>query len=940
MMRKNSRVSLRGGDWSEEADMLIIGGTAGGISLAMAACRAGLTVRLVASRPYLGEDICGDMRLWPEAGNDGDLAGKIFGPEGHPVTPMAVKLGLEQSLVEAGIPFLLGVYPAQPLMDAEGTVRGCRMASRSGYLDFYARLVIDATTEGTLARMTGWQPMDEPVGLKRVVHVTLCNGEGRDAPGVDRVKRLPGFEGQIGETSYSLSARRYELEVDFGSGSPADRARAEAEIVDRCWVPEEYLHQERIRLLEAEPEAVDPRGPEDLAVHEGLGLLVPEAYGDPRERRALQSPRAALESGASLMEAVKALLETRPGRELSALADPGEPPLLDRCDVLVLGGGTGGAPAAIAASRQGARVIVVEAGDQLGGVGTLGQISRYWFGNRVGFTAEIDREVSALETDATLRKNPGQWSPAAKSRWFENQCFAGGVIVFTRSLCSGVMVEGRAVTGLEVATPYGYGRIEAKCVVDATGCADVAAAAGGPVVEPGTDNLALQGTGLAAFEPGKVYHNTDHNFCDDTDVIDTTSFLVSTKVKYRDHFDAGQLVDSRERRQIVGELVLGPADFLAERRYPDTVCVASSNFDSHGYTIHPVFMCQPPHKKRLWADIPFRALLPKGLERVLTTGLGVSAHRDALPVIRMQADVQNQGYAAGCAAAMSARRNLDLRDLPLRELQAHLVEVGILPERCLDEADSFPLSREALEAAIRDELDSLKGLAILFSEPKRSLPLLKAAYGRASGEDGRRLALARILALMDCPDGLEAIRTAVEGEDWDAGWNFRGMGQFGMSLSGMDVLLIALGRIGTGEDWDRILGKIESLPDNADFSHCRAVVKASEALYAHHPDDRAAPALERLRQRCPQGWVQTTLSRVQEALTDDPNETEVRNRALREFHLARGIYRCGDPDGTGRSILEAYAGDLRGLFARHARKVLAEGDQDPAREAFSIEATG
>jgi hypothetical protein len=41
--------------------------------------------------------------------------------------------------------------------------------------------------------------------------------------------------------------------------------------------------------------------------------------------------------------------------------------------------------------------------------------------------------------------------------------------------------------------------------------------------------------------------------------------------------------------------------------------------------------------------------------------------------------------------------------------------------------------------------------------------------------------------------------------------------------------------------------------------------------------------------------------------------------------LARALYRCGDYDGVGRKILEAYTHDLRGHFARHAKAVLEAG---------------
>ncbi|MFO7724311.1 MAG: FAD-dependent oxidoreductase [Oceanipulchritudo sp.] len=909
----------------QAVDLLVIGGTGAGVSLALEAAGKGLSVFLTSSRPYLGEDICGDLRLWPQSADRprGVLSRRVFGTGDRPVTPMTVKRELEQSLVEAGIPFILNAFPARPLRGEEGLVKGCQLATRSGYLEVRTRLVVDATTEGTLARICGYTGRPDWRGRQRVRHVTLCNGEGETAAGADAVTRLEGFEGRIGDRDYALSARLYELDVDFGGGSPAELARAEAEIVDRCWVPGEYLHQERICPAVGRPSGEAATRFEELVRHEGMVLLAPDAYAEPGEREALQEPVSCLEAGPLLLPQIEAIIGTRPlptGKEVRLPQE--EAPLLGRCDVLVLGGGTAGAPAAIAASRQGARVMIVEATDQLGGVGTIGQICRYWCGNRVGFTSEIDASVASLETDARLRTNVGQWSATAKSRWFEHSCHEGGVITFHRSLSPGVLRKGDRITGLEVATPHGFGRIDCGCLVDASGCADVPAAAGAPVVETGASHLAVQGTGLAALEPGRDYHNTDHNFCDDTDVIDTTAFLVSTKLKFPDHFDAGQLVDTRERRQIIGDLQLGPADFLSERRYPDTICVASSNFDSHGFTVHPVFMCQPPDKKRLWADVPFRALLPRGLERVLTTGLGVSAHRDALPVIRMQADVQNQGYAAGCAAARSALTDTDLRNLSMRDLQEHLQEVGILPERCLSEEDSFPVPLEDLEWAATEALETLKGLAMLFANPERSCPILLEALRTATPP--RRLSLARVLALMGDASGLAEIRAAVAENGWDEGWNYRGMGQFGMSLSEMDVLLIALGQIGEVADWSLICEKAESLPDDPAFSHCRAVVEASEALHARHPDSSAAVALSRLHRRLPGGAAQTSLTAVQEALTPDPNENGVRNRSLRELHLARGLYRCGDPGGVGRSLLETYARDQRAVFARHAQRVLRE----------------
>jgi succinate dehydrogenase/fumarate reductase flavoprotein subunit len=60
--------------------------------------------------------------------------------------------------------------------------------------------------------------------------------------------------------------------------------------------------------------------------------------------------------------------------------------VLGEYDVVVVGGGTGGAPAAIGAGRQGAKTLLLEYLHGLGGVGTIGYISSYYHGNKVGFT--------------------------------------------------------------------------------------------------------------------------------------------------------------------------------------------------------------------------------------------------------------------------------------------------------------------------------------------------------------------------------------------------------------------------------------------------------------------------------------------------------------------------------------------------------------------------
>ena len=80
------------------------------------------------------------------------------------------------------------------------------------------------------------------------------------------------------------------------------------------------------------------------------------------------------------------------------------------------------------------------------------------------------------------------------------------------------------------------------------------------------------------------------------------------------------------------------------------------------------------------------------------------------------------------------------------------------------------------------------------------------------------------------------------------------------------------------------------------------------------------------------GFAQTSLDRVREL---DPTRhlgvsaVVSRRISLRELLLARALYRCGDHNGLGKTILTEYTKDLRGHLARHAKAVLETGIQPP-----------
>ncbi len=269
-------------------------------------------------------------------------------------------------------------------------------------------------------------------------------------------------------------------------------------------------------------------------------------------------------------------------------------------------------------------------------------------------------------------------------------------------------------------------------------------------------------------------------FIDDNDPEGVTAAHVEAKEKYLDSFETIPFVNSRERRQIIGEYEVAPLDSLAGRTFEDTMFTARNNFDTNGFIVHPVFMVTPPDHSPLQAHVPLRCMIPKAVGKVIVTGLGMSAHRDAFPVIRMQADVQNQGYAVGLLAAQAAASGQLLREVDAKASQKRLVEVGILAAETANEHESFPLASDLISNAAAGNLDNAKDVAILFAHPEEArrtlLPLVCEGI-----EGGRKARAALILGLMGCAEAGPALHKKLEGASWDDGWNFRGMGQFGLA---------------------------------------------------------------------------------------------------------------------------------------------------------------
>lgn len=171
-------------------------------------------------------------------------------------------------------------------------------------------------------------------------------------------------------------------------------------------------------------------------------------------------------------------------------------PLLREVDILVVGGGTAGAVAGIAAAREGMQTLLVEQLGFLGGTQT-GALVTPMMPNQVqgkplnaGLDLEINRWLNAIHESGVWKDgNPGWFNPEALKYVLEKMSIEAGVELLYYTFFEDVIMEENRVQGVVVVNKAGRAAILAKRTIDCTGDADVAYRAGVPTDsgDPKTD---------------------------------------------------------------------------------------------------------------------------------------------------------------------------------------------------------------------------------------------------------------------------------------------------------------------------------------------------------------------------------------------------------------------------------------------------------------------
>jgi hypothetical protein len=465
-------------------------------------------------------------------------------------------------------------------------------------------------------------------------------------------------------------------------------------------------------------------------------------------------------------------------------------------DVLVIGGGTGGMMAAIGAAEEGVRVILVERDNALGGTGIRAGIHYYYHGVVGGIQDDIDDATTSI-----VRKFGGRskgFHPELKWMKVEQRVADLGIVVLYEAIVSEIIKDGNRVVGAIVETGETYVEIAAAVTIDATGIGDAAYLAGAPCTKGREWDGVLHNYSLApryVDENNRLdFRSFDAGWVDATDVRDMSrAYRVGRQLSWFENEDpsnthftvVGPLLGVREGRTVIGDHLLHQDDLLLDKRFDDVVLRCHSHHDSHAYDyaneseLSQLFITVLGLRHLPFGgDVPYRSILPKGIDGMLLGSRSISQDHDCSMTLRMQRDIHKIGEAAGVAAALSVKEDVVPRKVPIRKLQERLVARGVLKledldrqsEPCVKFKNDAPGARRQIlqqgvqRSDIEDLIDRLQGSDLgtkfLGTDTGKALwwlwhfgdasiqPLLDALPG---SEGGKRMSIAFGLGILKHP---------------------------------------------------------------------------------------------------------------------------------------------------------------------------------------------
>jgi succinate dehydrogenase/fumarate reductase flavoprotein subunit len=371
-------------------------------------------------------------------------------------------------------------------------------------------------------------------------------------------------------------------------------------------------------------------------------------------------------------------------------------PVLTETDVLVVGGGSAGIVAAIAARRAGVKVTVVERYGHFGGLWTgglvltiLGHIAAGPKQVCQGIGEEMMRRLDKME-GAIIHRSPGSNpivdAEAVKYLMVE-MIEEAKAQVFLH--CWGVeaITQDNSVLGAVFESKSGRQAILAKVVIDATGDGDIFAAAGAQFEHRShnvglasrignldrvdktktTDTEKPKRLGSPTPVRGVNWVNLTGPEVDGLDLATLTRMEMNhrkyiwnkmQKVRNTPGYDKVYLMETapqlgvRITRILNGLKTVKVKDLKNSVRHTDVIGVGGASNAEHVE----------------W-QIPYGALIPQTIDNVLAAGRCISCDLRMADLVRLIPNCFVTGHAAGVAAAVAVRDRCKPREADITEIQ-------------------------------------------------------------------------------------------------------------------------------------------------------------------------------------------------------------------------------------------------------------------------------
>lgn len=387
-----------------------------------------------------------------------------------------------------------------------------------------------------------------------------------------------------------------------------------------------------------------------------------------------------------------------------------ETKVTDSCDVLVCGGGFAGISAALAAARQGSKVILLEKQFILGGLGTAGLVTIYLplcdgYGRQVSFgIAEellrlsvsmgaedrypdnwLDSEDTTKRTEKDKRFEV-QYNPQLFAVLAEQLLSENGVTILYGSYAVGVSKQDDKIDAVIIENKSGRQAISTKTVVDATGDCDIAYFAEVP-----TENF-KQGNVLAAWYYSLGEKGYNLNMLGFVDIPDEqkndankVELLVSKRFTGLDGKEISEMIrlshtsilnDIIKNRKTDNTLVPTSIATVPQIRMTRKIVGEYTLHDTeeHKYFADSVGMVSDWRKRGPVYEVPFSTLFSKKIKNLIVAGRCTSVTDSMWDIMRVIPCCAVTGQAAGTAAAICD----DFAKIDMAEYQNILKQNGVI----------------------------------------------------------------------------------------------------------------------------------------------------------------------------------------------------------------------------------------------------------------------